>query len=102
MKLLRKHLLPFAFILLPFITRAASLLIPMDDAQKDHLKSYGIAFWILQNGQTADWLLNYRGGSFMAAYSQKLENECKVRGVSYEILADAQVNQILAQIDDPS
>ncbi|HWD88494.1 MAG TPA: hypothetical protein VG367_10235 [Mucilaginibacter sp.] len=102
MKRFGKYLLPFAFLLLPFFTRAASLLIPMDDTQKDHLKSYGVAFWILQNGQTVDWLLNYRGGSFMAGYTQKLENECKVRGLSYEVLADAQVNQILTQINDPS
>lgn len=102
MKRVRKYLLPFAFLLLPLLSGAASLLIPMDDAQKDHLKSYGVAFWVLKNGGTVDWLLNYRGGSFMSAYSKKLEDECKIRGVSYEVLPDAQVNQILAQINDPS
>jgi len=102
MKRVRKYLLPFAFLLLPLLDRAASLLIPMDDVQKDHLKSYGVAFWILQNGGVVDWLLNYRGGSFMSAYGKKLEDECKIRGVSYEVLPDAQVNQIMAQVNDPS
>ncbi|GAB3903344.1 asparagine synthetase B [Mucilaginibacter boryungensis] len=74
----------------------------MDDQQKDHLKSYGIAFWVLKNGDTVDWLLNYRGGSFMTKYDKKTENECKVRGVSYEVIADSEVSNILAQINDPS
>src|SRR6201996_1635360 len=102
-----KKLSAFAFLLfaltfLPILSRAASILLPMDEAQKDHLKSYGIAFWVLKNGEEVSWLLNYRGGSFMAKYSKKTEDECKVRGVSYEILADAKVNEILAQINDPS
>jgi len=102
MKHLLKYLLPFAFYLLPLLTRAASILIPMDDAQKDHLKSYGIAFWVLKNGGTVDWLLNYRGGSFMTAYEKKTEDECNIRGVSYEVIADAEVSNILVQINDPS
>ncbi len=53
-----------------------------DDVQKDHLKSYGVAFWFLKNGGEVDWLLNYRGGSFMTRYDKKIENECNVRGVS--------------------
>ncbi|TSD68015.1 asparagine synthetase B [Inquilinus sp. KBS0705] len=91
-----------AFCLLPLLSRAASILIPMDDEQKDHLKSYGIAFWTLKNGETVDWLLNYRGGSFMMKYDQKTEEECKIRGVSYEVLPDAKVNEILAEVSDPS
>jgi len=91
-----------ALSLLPFFSRATSILIPMDDQQKDHLKSYGIAFWVLKNEQEVDWLLNYRGGSFMMKYAQKLENECKVRGVSYEVLPDAKVSAIIAEVTDPS
>ncbi|RYY36427.1 MAG: asparagine synthetase B [Sphingobacteriaceae bacterium] len=97
-----KYLLPFAFILLPFITKAASLLIPMDEEQKDHLKSYGIAFWVLQNNLEVDWLLNYRGGSFMMPYNKKLEDECKIRGVSYQVIADAAATAILSEVSDPS
>lgn len=88
--------------LLPVITKAASILIPMDEEQKDHLKSYGIAFWTLKNDETIDWLLNYRGGSFMMKYQKKIEDECKIRGVSYEVVADAKADQILTEVADPS
>ncbi|WP_255547505.1 asparagine synthetase B [Mucilaginibacter sp. dw_454] len=97
-----KYLLIFAFCLLNLITRAASILMPMDEVQKNHLKAYGIAFWVLKNGGEVDWLLNYRGGSFMTVYDKKLEDECKIRGVSYEVVADAQVTEILTQVNDPS
>jgi hypothetical protein len=97
-----KHLLAFTFLLLPSLIRAASILIPMDDAQKDHLKSYGIAYWVLANGKQVDWLLNYRGGSFMTNYEKKTEDECKIRGISYEVIADAKADGILKQINDPS
>src|SRR6185312_17231993 len=102
MKPLFFRFLLFAFCFLPLISKAASILIPMDDQQKDHLKSYGIAFWTLKNGGEVDWLLNYRGGSFMLKYNQAVETECKIRGVSYEVLPDAKVNEIIAQISDPS
>jgi hypothetical protein len=99
----KKYLLVFTFT--AFTSnhmRAASILIPMDDEQKDHLKSYGIAFWTLKNGETVDWLLNYRGGSFMMKYDKKLEDECKIRGVSYQVLPDAKVNEIINEVSDPS
>ena len=97
-----KFLLALLILLLPLFSRAASILIPMDEDQKDHLKSYGIAFWVLQNNQEVDWLLNYRGGSFMMKSDQKVEDECKIRGVSYEVIADAQVSQIITEVSDPS
>src|ERR1700754_2814355 len=97
-----KYLLPFTFFLLPLLAQAASILIPMDETQKDHLKSYGIAFWTLKNGEEVDWLLNYRGGSFMLKYNKNVEDECKIRGVSYEVLPDAKVNQIITEVSDPS
>ena len=102
MKLPVKLLLIIALALCTVMGRAASLLIPMDEAQKDHLKSYGLAYWVLKNGQSVDWLLNYRGGSFMTKYDKKTEEECKIRNVSYEVIADAKVSEILAQINDPS
>ncbi len=80
---------------------AAYLLIPMDMAQKDHLKSYGIAYWVLQNGMKVDWLLNYRGGSFALKFVKPVENECLIRNVSYEIIADAQYTKILKDISNP-
>ncbi len=102
MKYLLKLALALTFFISPLLCKAASILIPMDEAQKDHLKSYGIAFWTLKNGEEVNWLLNYRGGSFMIKYDQRVENECKIRGVSYEVLADAKVNAIITEVSDPS
>ncbi len=81
--------------------RAAYIFIPMDESQANHLKAYGIAFWILQNGGEADWLLNYKGGSFATKQIANIESECVVRGVTYQIIADAQYTAILSQIADP-
>ena len=69
---------------------ASYLLIPMDDAQKNHLKAYGVAFWALQREVEVTWLLNYRGGSFMMKYADILERECRLRGVTAEAIADGQ------------
>jgi hypothetical protein len=77
---------------------AFGFIIPMDDTQKNHLKAYGIAYWVLQNNVEINWLLNYRGGSFMIEYSQELKNECDVRGVSYEIIADSKVSAIITEV----
>ncbi|NLA23615.1 MAG: asparagine synthetase B [Bacteroidales bacterium] len=79
----------------------AFLLIPMDDNQKEHLKAYGITYWTLQNEAEAWWLLNYRGGSFMMPYAKEIETECVIRGVSYQIIADAQKNAIFNEIAQP-
>ena len=78
------------------------ILIPMDDSQSNHLKSYGIAFLSLQNDVKVDWLLNYKGGSFLIKYYSEIEKECIVRGVSYQIIADAQSTEILKSISSPS
>ena len=82
--------------------QAMQILIPMDESQKNHLKSYGIAFWLLKQKQEVQWLLNYNGGSFMFQYTQDAERECKVRGVSYETISDAAANAIITQIQDPA
>jgi hypothetical protein len=74
----------------------------MDDTQTDHLKAYGLTFWTLTEDVKVDWLLNYRGGSFMIKHHQLIENECVIRNVSYEIISDAQANQILNLIASPS
>ena len=94
-------LLSFLFLLLGPLAKASYLLIPMDDKQKDHLKSYGIAYWTIQNGGTVDWLLNYRGGSFAISNVKAIADECLIRGVSYEIIADAQYTLILTEIASP-
>ncbi|MGB0884480.1 MAG: asparagine synthetase B [Flavobacteriales bacterium] len=83
-------------------SQAAKLLIPMDDqAQKNHLKAYGIAFWLLENDVEVDWLLNYRGGSFMCSYLKEFETECVIRGVSYELISDNQAQDMARTIQHP-
>lgn len=81
---------------------ANSILLPMDEAQRNHLKSYGIAFTVLQRGGYLDWLLNYRGGSFLIPYDQEIHSECVIRGISFEVISDAQVNSILKEIESPA
>ena len=100
--LFKHRLIILAFLLLSCLpARSAYLLLPMDETQKNHLKSYGIAFWVLQKDVEVDWLLNYRGGSFLIQYNKLIENECNIRGVTYLALADAQVDAVLQEIADP-
>jgi hypothetical protein len=80
---------------------AAYILIPMDNTQKNHLKAYGIAYWILQHQVDVQWLLNYKGGSFMCKYDKLFETECLIRGVSMDVIADVQSTAILAEIANP-
>ncbi|MCY1518106.1 hypothetical protein D9M68_528120 [compost metagenome] len=88
-------------VLFSVAVKASSLLIYMDDTQKNHLKAYGIAFWCLKQQAEVDWLLNYRGGSFLVKYARTIEDECKIRGVSYEVIADGKVSAILNEISNP-
>jgi len=80
---------------------ASRILITMDENQKNHLKAYGLAFWVLQKDVEVDWLLNYKAGSFMFGYDQSYERELKIRGISYEVISEAQVTEILLQIAKP-
>lgn len=82
-------------------TKAASILLPMDEAQKDHLKSYGITYWILQKDLEVEWLLNYRGGSFLLPYTSDIEKECLIRGITFEKISDSKVFDIHSQIAQP-
>ena len=70
----------------------------MDDAQTNHLKAYGIAYLSIQKEIDVNWLLNYKGGSFLIKANSYIENECKIRNVSYKIIADLQSNRILNDI----
>ncbi len=92
--LFKKGLLITGLIIYSLNLSAAYLLIPMDDTQKNHLKAYGIAYWVLQQGEEVSWLLNYRGGSYMFHYDKVVEEECIIRGVGYEIIADVQAAAI--------
>ncbi len=96
----------FLLVLLVFMTslvHANYILLPMDaDTQSNHLKAYGITYWSLQKQIKVKWLLNYRGGSFLFPNTDQLQKECKIRGVSFEILSDAETQQILETINSPS
>jgi len=81
--------------------QGAYLLVPMDNNQTNHLKAYGIAYWALQKGNTLEWLLNYRGGSFLIPFFDEIQQECILRGVRTEIIPDASRLQILDEIARP-
>lgn len=96
--------LTFLFLLFSFLSidaEAKKLLIPMDENQKDHLKAYGIAYWSLEKDVEVQWLLNYRGGSFLMDYYDEIKTELVVRGISFEIIADATATSILLEISNP-
>lgn len=83
------------------LARAGSILIPMDERQTNHLKAYGIAYGVLKADQDVDWLLNYRGGSFLVKQTAAVETECRVRGVSFEPLSDSRAAALRQQLADP-
>ncbi len=72
------------------------------DSQKEHLKAYGITYWVLEKQQKVKWLLNYRGGSFLMPDSPEIQKECQIRGVSFEVISDSKTEQILTDISSPS
>lgn len=78
---------------------AQDLLIPMDERQTDHLKAYGLAYWTIDRGQTVDWLLNYRGGSFLTPATPEVRQELAVRGVAFETVDGARSAQIIAEVE---
>ena len=94
----------WVFILfLSFSVRGSFILVPMDETtQQNHLKAYGITFWCLDKNYKASWLLNYRGGSFLLPDAPEIRKECQMRGVSFEIISDAEQVSILNQIASPS
>jgi hypothetical protein len=101
--MLRKTVIISFFMLCQLgAAQGSYLFVPMDNGQSNHLKAYGIAFWVLENQIEVDWLLNYKGGSFMFKHYTKFENELIIRGVSYQVVSDAQANQIVQEIASPS
>lgn len=103
---MKKYLIPVIIVLITVVvstapSRAAYLLIPMDDTQSNHLKAYGIAYYMLERDVEIYWLLNYRGGTYMAQHHPDFENECIIRGVTYQVIADVQSTAILQEIADP-
>jgi len=79
---------------------AAKLLIPMDEHQSDHLRAYGLTYWTLARGLKCEWLLNYRGGSFLLPEDADTEREANLRGVSFERMEGADEAKMRAEIAD--
>ncbi|CAG5068298.1 hypothetical protein DYBT9623_01027 [Dyadobacter sp. CECT 9623] len=92
----------FLLVLFSQICLANHLLIPMDKSQTNHLKAYGLAYILLKGDIDVEWLLNYRGGSFKVQYSKSIENECKLRAISYEIISEAASAQLINEISNPN
>ena len=94
-----------AFIIIFFATSAGSAqntLIPMEiDGQRDHLRAYGIAYWALESPRNypVEWLLNYRGGAFLVREAQKTSSRCRLKGVSYQLVDDALVAAVHAEME---
>ncbi len=72
------------------------------EGQKNHLKAYGVTYWTLEKQLKVNWLLNYRGGSFLLPDTEAIQRECQIRGVSFEVLSDAKTEEILNLIASPS
>jgi len=98
-----KKLIFFFIVLFSLLAKPSSLLIPMEaEGQQNHLKAYGITYWALAKSYKVNWLLNYRGGSFLLPEEDEIRKECQIRGVTFEILTDATVSNILEEINSPS
>ena len=91
------------FLLIANSVWASFIYVPMShDNQKNHLKAYGIVYFGLEAGLKSKWLLNYDGGAFLIENNKAIENECKIRGVSYRVISDARSQLILLEIAAPS
>lgn len=100
---MKKLFIVATFLLISNSLWASFIYVPMDDDnQKNHLKAYGIVYFGLEAGLKSKWLLNYDGGAFLIENNKAIENECKIRGVSYQIISDAKAQIILQEIASPS
>ncbi|MDP6037660.1 MAG: asparagine synthetase B [Candidatus Latescibacteria bacterium] len=96
---MRSSVIALCLVLATLPAHASKLLISMDLSQTDHLKAYGIAFWALEKGYEVEWLLNYRGGSFLIDEHPSLVREARVRAVSFQQISAAQTTRIYADIE---
>ena len=93
-----KLLLTTILIFSSFFSFATAILIPMDDSQRNHLKAYGIAYWVIEKGQEVDWLLNYKGGSFVTEHNVTVEKEIIARGISYQLISNTERSELAQQL----
>ena len=95
---LKNIILSLLLVIFSYTAFSSYIFIPMDLTQKNHLKAYGIAYFAVSKGIDVSWLLNYQGGSFMLQYNSTIEDECVIRDVSYQVIADLQASAILQEI----
>lgn len=98
---MRRFLLLSAMILFALPLFASFIIIPMNPDQRNHLKAYGLTYWVLDQDVEAYWLLNYKGGSFAFIHTRAFEREATLRNVSYEVISNAQFNRIRQDISNP-
>ena len=100
---MRNLIIILLFLFVSSSISASFIYVPMnDDNQINHLKAYGIVYYSLEVGLKAKWLLNYDGGAFLIENNKVIENECNIRGVSYQVISDAKAQLILEDISSPS
>lgn len=100
---MRNLIIILLFFLVSSSISASFIYVPMnDDNQINHLKAYGIIYYSLEVGLKAKWLLNYDGGAFLIENNKIIENECNIRGVSYQVISDTKAQLILEDISSPS
>ena len=95
-----KNIMLINFIFLLNLCFSQKLLIPMDDFQSNHLKAYGIAFQNLKESSNVEWLLNYRGGSFLLDDNSNLRQSCTIKGVYYELIDSKSLSDIFVSIEE--
>lgn len=101
--MLRNLIIILLFLFVSSSISASFIYVPMnDDNQTNHLKAYGIVYYSLEVGLKAKWLLNYDGGAFLIENNKVIENECNIRGVTYQVISDAKAQLILEDISSPS
>jgi len=88
-----------ALMMMPGFAVAERLLIPMDLSQTNHLRAYGLVIWMLEREAPVEWLLNFRGGSFVVRHNALIAAEAQIRGVSYERISETDMARILAEVD---
>jgi hypothetical protein len=99
-----KHLFKIAAVfifLISFRSQASTILVPMDETQTEHLRAYGVAYRTLEKGFIMEWLLNYKGGSFLFPHQASIEEDLILSRVAYKILPDIKVQQIKSEIAQP-
>ncbi len=99
MRRIYKWMLLICFVHVPFLW-SQQFLIPMDLSQTDHLKAYGIAYRALEKNINVEWLLNYRGGSFLMQTDNSILRQCRIRGVRFEMVDGTTVASIYHIIDE--